>query len=253
MASLRATTLALATWCSTSLLLTGCSDPGSPSALADSSTGVTDSASASSADESTTSTWAGIPIEREVRSPDGWSYKFTIDSLPEMSVDTDVSSSPPGSARLVVAASGAFTTTWESLDSGRTAPELRIRLEWIGWDPPVAPDELSSGYREFAPLSGDLMDGAMVCRRPLRSDPRVECGTAQWDPTLNPSGDTDAQAQTDDMPEYLAEELQDDVLVPANQYAEVVVANEYGNCLDRFFVLPSGEERQSECNSGSGP
>lgn len=55
------------------------------------------------------------------------------------------------------------------------------------------------------------------------------------------------------MPEYLAEELQDDVLVPANQYAEVVVANEYGNCLDRFFVLPSGEERQSECNSGSGP
>jgi len=232
------------------LAVAGCAGPARTPTASEPTPSATWSTSDSTDEVSDPSSWAGLPIEREVTSPDGWSYAFTIESLPDMSVETDVSNSPPGSARLVLASSGAFTATSESLDVGRNAPELQPRLDVIGWNPPNAPEALTTEqYRQFAPLAGDVMEGAMACQRPLRSSARVECSTGDWVPAVNPSGESDAQVETQDMPEDLASELQATVLTPAHQYATIIVANEYGNCLDVFFVLASGEQRPGECNS----
>lgn len=74
--------------------------------------------------------------EVDIVTNEGWSYvgSGTVDGVPRLSAEKDISSSPPGKARLVLTLE-APATDFEAVGNtpGRSAPEIVWSAKWMVW------------------------------------------------------------------------------------------------------------------------
>lgn len=62
------------------------------------------------------------PIDATYKDRFGWSWHLTVTELPLLTASTNISYSPPGSARVMWALTGGIEATLENVDAGRTPP-----------------------------------------------------------------------------------------------------------------------------------
>lgn len=71
---------------------------------------------------------------------DGWTYEVTVGSLPNIAFETDISTSPPGEAKVAVTATGVPHASIKSLDEGRNAPSQDMTVSYF-WPAPFTESE----------------------------------------------------------------------------------------------------------------
>ncbi len=237
----------LALGLSTTALLGGCAGANEPPDLATNSpTVATPSVEADPAE----GLW-GLPVTRTVTTTAGWTYEIEVSRLPVWTVSANVTDSPPGYTQLTLQASEGVTISATSLDEGRNAPEPSVLVDAVGWrtDGVPAPSGLGD-YREFVPVTGEPTE-MMACTAYDRLA-IIECGAGDWDPNVNPSGDTFASGQTPDLPEELATELLGDFMIPTNLYASIAIGDPNGHCVDHFFIRYGGQVDDGQCDDRLG-
>ena len=98
----------------------------------------------------------------------GWSYEVTLRGVPIPRFDVDVSSSPPGKAKVVATWIGSMDISATSLDEGRQAPQATATALILGWplvaqagwgSSPMMPDGPTISDNQAFTCEGKVLSG----------------------------------------------------------------------------------------------